>query len=104
MKKKKLKKGKKLVEENSVYVELSFEEAIKSQRDLLSYQMSLLNMLKAIKRYNLLRESEVVLKTNLQNTMKNVNENMKMVLNNLPRVEEYKPKKKNAIEIGRAHV
>ena len=98
MKKKKLKKGKKLMEGNPVYVEIVCEEAIKSQKDILSYQMSLLNMVKAIKRYGLIRNSEVDLKINLQNTIKNANENIKKIVMNFPKVEEYKHKQKEIIE------
>ena len=92
MKKKKLKKGKKLMEGNPVYVEIVCEEAIKPQKDILSYQMSLLNMVKAIKRYGLIRNSEVDLKINLQNTIKNANENIKKIVMNFPKVEEHKQK------------
>jgi len=92
MKKKKQKKGKKIIEENPIYVNIVAEEAINSQREILSYQISLLNMMKSIKRYGLIRDNELNLKINLQNTIKGTNENIKKVLTNFPKVEEHKQK------------
>ena len=97
MKKKKLKKKKKLIEENPIYVEIFSEEAIKSQRDILSYQMSLINIMKSIRRYGLIRDNEMNLKINLQNTIKNTNENINNILKNFPKVEEYKHKQKEIV-------
>jgi len=92
MKKKKQKKGKKLIAENPIYVEIVSEESINSQRNILSYQMSLLNMMKSIKRYSLIRDNELGLKIDLQNTIKDTNENIKKILINFPKVEEHKQK------------
>jgi hypothetical protein len=98
MKKKKVKKERKLKEENPVYVEIAFEEAMTSQRDILSYQMSLLNMVKSIKKYGLIREDELSLKINLQNMIKNLNDNIKKTTMNFPKVEWHRPKQKEVAE------
>ena len=98
MKKKKLKRKKKLIEENPIYVEIFSEEAIKSQRDVLSYQMSLINMMKSIRRYGLIRNNEMILRINLQNTIKNNGENINNRLKNFPKVEGYKHKQKEIVD------
>ncbi len=96
MKKKNLKKEKILKKKEShVYVQLSPEEFAKSKRDILSYQLELLNIIKAMKRYSLLREAEISMKIKLQSMLREVGENLRKIKSNLPEVEEPHLKQKN---------
>jgi len=104
MKKKKVKvspskaklKGKKAPEEeNSVYIQLSQNEAANSQRDILSYQMELIKMVKSIKKYELLKECEMRVKIELKKIIKDFNEDMRNLESNFPKVDKYSKKEKN---------
>jgi len=96
MKKNKLKKEKKLRKENPVYVRVDYEDALNAKKNLLSYQVELISMVKSIKKYGMLSESEGYLKTNLRNTLRAVNENIRKIEGNLPKVEEPKRKQEEA--------
>lgn len=97
MKKKKIKK-KELKKESPIYVQIDYDEAITSKKNLLSYQMKLINMVKSLKKYHLLRESEEYLKTNLKNALKLTNETMKKIEERFPKIEESKYKQKKTQE------
>jgi hypothetical protein len=103
MKKKKIlkktpKKSELKKEENPIYVQLNCEEFNNSKRDILSYQINLINMLKTIKKYSMLRESEFNIKLNLQNKFKETKENLNKLDTNLPKVDKPKPKKESSKE------
>ncbi|MFH1365262.1 MAG: hypothetical protein ABIH28_01615 [archaeon] len=85
-------------DENPVYVQLTSEEFSTSKKDILSYQMALINMIKSIKKYNLLRDEEVAIKINLQNTLKETNENIRKIETRIPKIEEHKHKQKSLPE------
>ncbi len=59
--------------ENPVYVKLEYFESLESKRDLLSAEKSFLNMLKIIRRYNLLKIEEIKIRTQLRKIIKEVN-------------------------------
>lgn len=96
--KKKRKEKKKKEEKSPVYVKLNSEEARELKGDVLSYQMGLLQIVKSIKRYILLRENEANTKIKLQNTAKEVCENIKILYSSFPRVEGYHHKQKGIPE------
>ena len=59
--------------ENPVYLRLESPEARKSKRDVLSTEMSLLNIIKTIKNYKELREEEFVLRMQMYKLIKEAN-------------------------------
>lgn len=95
---KKKKEKKKAIEKNLVYVQVAGADIVASQRNILSYQMALLNIAKSIKRYGLVRQMEAIAREDLQNTMKNMGENMKKIMENFPKVEGYGHKEKEVQE------
>jgi len=64
-------------QENPVYLKLGYDESIKSKKDLLFSELSLLTILKIIKRYNLLRTEELRIKSEVYKTMKELDISMK---------------------------
>ncbi len=59
-----------MAEGNPVYLRLGYGESLESKRDVLSSEILLLNMIKTIKRYNILREEEFRLKVQLYKLVK----------------------------------
>jgi hypothetical protein len=94
MKNKKSVKKKKLKKDDSIYVQIDYGDAVNSKKNLLSYQIELINMIKSMKKYSLLRENEKLLKSSLQNLLKATNENIKKMEGKLPKVEELKQPQK----------
>lgn len=93
MKKKKENK-KKLKEENPIYLKIDCEAALSSKKELLSYQMSLINIVKSIKKYRLLREKEEALRRILQNNLKLTVEDIKKIELKMPKIESSKGNEK----------
>ena len=73
--------------ENEVrYVKLENNEGILTKRYLLSTQMNLLRILKAMKGYHALRLRELKSKTKLLNNIKEVSQNIKKIETNIPKL------------------
>lgn len=98
MKKSKSKKEKKPKEKNFIYVQIDYEGAMNSKKEVLSYQMELLNMLKSIKKYRFLRREEESIRADLQNKLKKINENIVAIERKIPKVQEPKLEKKETPE------
>jgi len=72
-KKKSSKNSKNNGEDTVVHIKFNRPEAIQSKRDLLFAQRSILELLKHIKRYHLLRKKELVLKEKANKKIKETN-------------------------------
>lgn len=72
------------------YVKLEGEEGIIAKTDLLSTQMNLLRLLKAIKGYHTARLKELKAKSALLTGIKEVNQNVKKIQLNIPKLTTYK--------------
>jgi len=70
--------------ENSVYLKLEPAEARFSKKDVLSTEMSLLNIVKAIKNYHALREEEFVLRMQMYKLIKEANLAIRKTKNSFP--------------------
>lgn len=70
--------------ENSVYIKFENAEARFSKKDILSTEMSLLNIVKAIKNYKTLREEEFVLRMQMYKLIKEANLAMRKTKNSFP--------------------
>jgi len=66
-----------MAEENPVYVKFGYSESAGAKIDLLSSEMSLLNILKIAKRYDSLREKELEIKSNIYKNIKKLDLAMK---------------------------
>jgi len=77
-----------------VYVKFNYEEGLESKKILLSSEMSLLRILKIIKKYHLLRAKELKLKLKMHKNMKETSAKIKSLQKKLPKVKiSKKPKK-----------
>jgi helix-turn-helix protein len=54
-----------MANENPVYLKLEYEESLESKKDILSLEISFLNVLKIIKQFDFLREQELNFKIQL---------------------------------------
>ena len=59
-----------MAKENLYYFGLGYYESVESKKDLLSSEMSLLNLIKAMRRYYALRTTELIIKSRMQKSMK----------------------------------
>jgi hypothetical protein len=69
---------------NPVYVRLSYENFVESRRNLLSSEMSLLNVLKIIKRYDAIRSTELKMKTEMCKLVKDLDAAVKKTKSSFP--------------------
>ncbi|VVB82315.1 Uncharacterised protein [uncultured archaeon] len=55
---------------NPVYVKLEYNESLESKKDLLSSEISFLNLIKIMRRYNALRQEEFLIKLKIDRSLK----------------------------------
>lgn len=72
-------------EENSIHVKLGYGEALQTKRDILSLEMTLLRIAKAIRGYGVYRSMELELKSILYKEMKNLRINLGKLQRILPK-------------------
>src|SRR3989304_2480543 len=75
-----------MTEDEVRYVRLENSEGVLAKRYLLSTQMNLLRILRAIKGYHSLRLKELKAKTSLYNDIKEVNQDIKKIQTNIPKL------------------
>lgn len=68
------------------YVKLETNEGVLAKRDLLSTQMNLLKLLRSIKSYHALRLNELKARTNLYNFFKQINQGIRSLQANIPKL------------------
>jgi len=73
------------------HVKLDFEEALNAKKQLLSAELSILQTVKRIKSYKLLRKKELSAKNKLRVSAKALNSKVNLILSTLPE-EEGKPR------------
>ena len=79
--------GKKKKDDTVIHVKFDRPEAVQSKRDLLFAQRELLEILKHVKKYHLLRKKELTLKTKAKKRRQEVNKDMNDVKKTLLKVE-----------------
>lgn len=62
-----------MIEPNPVYVKLKYNEGVESKKDILSTEVSLLNGIKIIQRYNFVRTEEFKIKSRIFKAIKELN-------------------------------
>jgi hypothetical protein len=73
-----------MAEENPLYFGMDHRELIMAKKNLLSTEMDLLNMIKIIRRYNLIRTEELKIKLQLHKSIKKLNMEIKKTASLLP--------------------
>jgi len=73
-----------MTKENPVYFKLEYSESIESKKDILSTEVSLLNLIKYLKRYNSLRTEEFKVKSQIYGAIKKMNLNMRKTQSSFP--------------------
>ncbi len=86
-------------EENPIYIKIEYAESVEGKRNALSSEMSLINILKIIKRYNLLKEQESDLKVQLYKTARELGIAVRKTKSSFPFLKI--PEKAKASEIKR---
>lgn len=60
-------------EKNPVYIRFGYDESIESKKEILSSEMSLLNIMKIMRRYNFLKNEELKMKSQIYKMIKDLN-------------------------------
>ncbi len=71
-------------ESNPVYFGVGYYEALESKKDILSSEMSFLNLIKIIRRYNSLKMEELIVKERMYKAIKELNGLMKKTKASFP--------------------
>ena len=70
--------------ENPVYLKMGYYESLEAKRDLLSSEMSLLNLLKTMIRYNSLRLDEMRLKSEMYKAIRELDLSLRKTKSSFP--------------------
>ena len=70
--------------ENPVYLKFGYYESLEAKRDLLSSEMSFLNLLRIMERYNALRLEEMRLKSELYKAIRELDLSLKKTKSSFP--------------------
>jgi hypothetical protein len=73
-----------MAEENLLYFGLNYNELIGAKKNLLSAEMDLINIIKIIRNYKLIRGEELKLKLQLHKSVKKLNTEVKKTISLLP--------------------
>ena len=68
-----------------IYSKIEYADAVSAKRDLLTAQMSILNLIKKIQDYKTLRKKELMLKLKLKNLTKEANSNISKIIKSSPK-------------------
>ncbi len=71
------KKEESIAEESPVYLKLRYDESVESKKELLSSELSLLKMMKIIKRYNDLKLEEIEMKAQMYKAIRELDASVK---------------------------
>jgi hypothetical protein len=82
-----MKHTKKIKEDQLIYVRQEYSEAVQSKRDVLETQKNIIQILKNIKRYHLIRTEELKLKLILLKKIKELKINLSKINNTLPKIK-----------------
>jgi hypothetical protein len=87
-----------MANENPVYLKLEYWESLEGKKDILNSEMSLLNLLKIIKKYSAIRTEELEIKSRVYRRMKELVLAMKKVKSSFPFVKVPEKGKKEEFE------
>jgi len=72
---------------NIIHIKLEYEEALEAKREILSSEIGLIKIVKIMKRYELLRNEELRLKTKLKRKSAEFNIEMRKLQRDLPEMQ-----------------
>ncbi len=81
---KKIEKEMQILQENPVYLKLEYNEAIESKTDLLHSEISFLNLMKIMKRYNALKMEELRIKSEIYKAIRELDASVKKTKSSFP--------------------
>ena len=84
-----------MAKESLIHVKINYNEAVQSKKEILSLQMNLLKILRAVKNFGYFRTEELNEKTNLSKKVKLIKSDIKKMQTILPKSEvpeKYKKK------------
>jgi hypothetical protein len=87
-----------MIDENPVYFKLDYNESLESKKDILYSEMSLLSLLKIIKKYNVWRSGELEAKTQLYKRIKELELAVKKIKTSLPFLKIPEKEKKEELK------
>lgn len=96
-KKRKIIIKKEIKEKDPVYIKLEYDESVQSKKELLLLELSLLTLLKEIKRYSSLRLEELSMKSSLYKTIRELSISMKKTMSTFPFLKIPEQAKRNEI-------
>lgn len=70
-----------------LHIRLEYEEVVEGKRELLESQINLLEILKRVKNYKILRKRELILKGKLKNSLSLLNSEINQIQSHLPESE-----------------
>lgn len=76
-----------MTKENLIHLKLGYREALQTRRDILSLQITLLRIAKAIRGFGVYRSGEFELKTVLYQRIKGLKMNLRILQKTLPKLE-----------------
>lgn len=71
-----------------LHIRLEYEEAVEGKRELLESQINLLEILKRLKNYKILRKRELILKGKLKNSLSLLSSEINQIQSHLPESED----------------
>ncbi|MGY4884602.1 MAG: hypothetical protein ACP5NZ_03420 [Nanobdellota archaeon] len=74
-------------EESIFHIKVNYDEAVESKKDILSSERDFLNVLRILKRYDLLRREELTNKLRIQNKIRDLKANLTRINNILPKIK-----------------
>ena len=78
--------------ENLVYLKIEYDNTLKAEKDLLSSEVFFLNLINLRKKYNLLRQEDIIIKTKIKRAIDKMELSIKKVQFLLPKVNFPKSK------------
>jgi len=81
--------------ENLVHVKIEYNEALESKKDLLSLEINLIRIIKAIKKYKSVRAEELRLKNKLKRTTGSALTNIRKFQRTVPKIKIHRISKKD---------
>jgi hypothetical protein len=89
-----------MADENPVYFKLEYDESLESKKDILYSDMSLLNLLKIIKRYEAIRLEELRIKSQVYKYAKELELAVKKMKSSLPLLKIPEKEKREELKKG----
>ncbi len=82
-----MKKEKKPANDEIIHIKLNYQEAIKSKKDILETQRNLIQLLRTVKRFHLIRIEELKFKLMLLKRIKETKTNISKLNKTLPKIK-----------------